>query len=117
LIQGGELPFFVADAAVEHEVPLSLLRCLRKDIRSAFLEGRTYALIASRGIRIRLGHRERLRMWSSMWRISKEPSVGKLACLVLTARQLLSRISSLVYQLLRGRSDLGTQDSSPITRL
>jgi glycosyltransferase involved in cell wall biosynthesis len=117
LIQSGELPFFVADAAVEHEVPQSLLRCLRKDIRSAFLEGRTYALIASRGIRIRMGHRERLRMWSSMWRRSKEPSIGELAALVLTLRQLMRRISSLVYQLLRGRSDLGTPDSSPVTRL
>jgi glycosyltransferase involved in cell wall biosynthesis len=106
LMQRGELPFFVANASVQHEVPPSLLGCFRKDIRSAFLEGRTYALIASRGIKIRMNHRERLSVLRSMLRASKQPSIGRLACLVLMVRQSLSRITSLVYRLLRGSSEL-----------
>src|SRR5208337_1877854 len=100
LMQRGQLPFFVADAVIQHEVPRSLMKCFRKDIRSAFLEGGTYALIASRGIRIRMNLRERWNMLWSMWRASKVPSIGRLACLVLLVRQSLGRMTSLVYRLL-----------------
>jgi glycosyltransferase involved in cell wall biosynthesis len=117
LIQRGDLPFFVADAIVQHAVPLSLLRCFRKDIRSAFLEGTTYAIIASRGVRIRMSHRERLDILRAMWESSKQPLIGRSACFVLTVRQSLSRISSLVYRLLRGRSDLPMTNSALETRL
>jgi glycosyltransferase involved in cell wall biosynthesis len=111
LIQRGDLPFFVADAVVQHEVPPSVLGCFRKDIRSAFLEGGTYALIASRGIRIRMGHRDRWNMLWSMWRISRLPSIGMCACFVLVVRQSLSRITSVVYRLLHSRS--GSQKTNP----
>ena len=36
-MQGGELPLFVPDAIVEHVIPLALMGCLRKDIRSVYL--------------------------------------------------------------------------------
>ena len=49
LMQGGELPLFVANATVQHAIPLSLMECFLKDIRSAYLEGRTYDIIASQG--------------------------------------------------------------------
>ena len=62
LMQAGELPLFVSDALVEHYIPLSLVACLRKDIRSAYLERRTYNIIASKGVRIRLTQRERLQL-------------------------------------------------------
>src|ERR1700680_1740553 len=52
LMQAGELPLFVANAFVRHVIPLSLMECLRKDVRSAYLEGRTYDIIASKGVRI-----------------------------------------------------------------
>lgn len=42
--------------------PLYLLECLRKDIRSAFTEKRPYDIIAAKGIRILLTHRERLHL-------------------------------------------------------
>lgn len=117
LIQRDELPFFVADAIVQHEVPLPLLECFCKDIRSAFLERRTYAIIASRGIRIRMSHRERLGMLWSTWKRSKQPSIGRSAWFVLTARQLLNRITSFVYRLLSRRSDSQTVNSSAETRV
>lgn len=116
LIQRGALPFFVADAIVQHEVPMSMLGCFRKDIQSAFLEGGTYALIASKGVRIRIGNRERLRMLRSLWKNSREPSIGRLAGLVLAMRQSLGRISSLVYGVLHRRSDLRAVNSSSLSQ-
>jgi glycosyltransferase involved in cell wall biosynthesis len=103
LIVRGKLPFFVPDAVVQHLIPLSVMRCIRKDIRSAFVEGGTYALIASRQIRIRMSNRERLQMLRSMWKDSKQTSIGRSAGLVLAIRQLLGRTSSLVYRLLHRR--------------
>lgn len=105
LIQRGDLPFFVTDAIVEHYVPLSLMECLRKDLRSALLEGRTFDVIASKGIRIRMTHRDRLRMLWSMWKASAEPSIGRSAWFALTMRQSMERATSFMYPLFRSRYD------------
>ena len=105
LIESGKLPLFVPDAIVEHAIPLSLMDCLRKDIRSGYVEGRAYDMIASKGVRIRVTHRERLRMLRSMWKTASQNSIGKSAWFVLVARQTLQRMSSFTYQGLRvGRS-------------
>jgi GT2 family glycosyltransferase len=101
LIQAGELPLFVAGATVQHAIPLSLTQCFRKDIRSALREGRTYDIIESKGVRIRVTHRERLRVLSSMWRIAAQPSIGRSAWFALVARQTLQRIVSFGYRCLR----------------
>jgi glycosyltransferase involved in cell wall biosynthesis len=89
LMQGGELPFFVENAVVQHAIPLSLAQCLVKDIRSTFLEARTYDVIAARGVKFRVTHGERLRMLRSMWKKSAERSIGRMAWFVLAARQLV----------------------------
>jgi glycosyltransferase involved in cell wall biosynthesis len=89
LMQGGELPFFVENAVVQHAIPLSLAQCLVKDIRSTFLEARTYDVIAARGVKFRVTHGERLRMLRSMWKNSAERSIGRMAWFVLAARQLV----------------------------
>jgi cellulose synthase/poly-beta-1,6-N-acetylglucosamine synthase-like glycosyltransferase len=96
LIQNGELPLFVPSAIVEHVVPLSLLECLHKDLRSAYLGGKTYNVIASKGVRIRVSHRERRIMVLSMWRTSGQRSIGRLAWFVAVARQTLRLIASSV---------------------
>ncbi|MGA7030974.1 MAG: glycosyltransferase, partial [Candidatus Acidiferrales bacterium] len=41
LIGRGELPLFVADATIQHAIPLSLMQSLRKDMRSIYLEAKT----------------------------------------------------------------------------
>jgi glycosyltransferase involved in cell wall biosynthesis len=97
LMQAGELPFFVPDAIVQHATPLSLTGSLVKSIRSAYLEGRTYEIIASRGVRIRVSHRERLHMLLSMWKISGQHSIGRPAWFVLVAKQALRRMISFSY--------------------
>jgi len=98
LMQRGELPFFAAKAMVCHAIRLSLLECLRKDIRSAFLEGRTFDIIASKGLRIRVSHRERLRMLVSMWERSGRMPIGRVAWCVLLIRQVLQRGTTYVYR-------------------
>jgi glycosyltransferase involved in cell wall biosynthesis len=103
IMQGGELPLFVANATVQHAIPLSLMECLLKDIRSAYLEGTTYDFIASKGVRIRVSHRERLRLLLSMWKIAGQHSIGRSAWFALVARQTLQRIVSFGYGCLRIR--------------
>jgi glycosyltransferase involved in cell wall biosynthesis len=104
LMQVGELPLFVADAIVEHCVPLSLMESLRKDFRSARLEKGTYDTIASKGVRVRVTHRERLKLLSSMWKTARRESIGRSAWFVLVVRQGFKRMLSFGYQCLRFRS-------------
>jgi glycosyltransferase involved in cell wall biosynthesis len=92
LMEDGELPFFVADATVQHAIPLSLIAWFRKAIRSAYLEARTYDIIGSRTVRFRVSHRERLSMLSSMWKTSGQRSIGRSAWFVAVTRQSLRLI-------------------------
>jgi len=101
LMQEGELPLFVPDAIVEHSIPLSLIGCLRKDIRTVYLEGKAYDIIASKGVRIRVTHRERLRLLSAMWKTAGQRSIGRSAWFVLVARQTLQRMISFCFRCLR----------------
>jgi hypothetical protein len=100
LMQAGKLPLFVPGAIVEHYVPLSLVGCFRKDLRSAYLEGRTYDIIASKGMRIRMTHRERVKFLLSAWKTASERSIGISAWFALVARQAFQRMISLGCQCL-----------------
>jgi glycosyltransferase involved in cell wall biosynthesis len=107
LIERGELPFFVANAIVQHETPFSLMECLRKDIRSAFLELGTYDIIASRGVKFRVTHQERLRMLQSMWKTAGQSSIGRSAWFVLAARQVLRLALHFAYRVFGTRPSTG----------
>jgi len=101
LMLGGELPLFVTDAIVQHAIPLSLMECLRKDMRSAYLEGKTFDRIASMGVKIRASPRERLGMMSLMWKASRKHSIGMLAWFVVLARLGLGRFVSVACSCFR----------------
>ncbi|MGH9395916.1 MAG: glycosyltransferase [Terriglobia bacterium] len=101
LMKRGELPRFVPNAVVQHSIQRSLIGCFLKDIRSGYLEGEADKKIASKGVRIRVGYRERLRMLLSMWKTSGEPSIGRAGYFVLLARQTLERIVSVACRQLR----------------
>ena len=96
LMQGGELPRFVDEAIVQHAIPLSLFARLIKDVRSAYLERTTYGMIAAKGIKFRVSHRERLSMLRSMWKISARRSIGRSAWFVLALRQFLRLVMLLM---------------------
>jgi glycosyltransferase involved in cell wall biosynthesis len=101
LIQYRELPRFVEEAVVQHAVSISLPEFFRKGTVSAFQEGRTYDLIASKGVKIRVTHRERLVMMADMWRTSHRPDIGRLAWFALTSRQFLRLLASYLYRCFR----------------
>lgn len=94
LMQAGKLPLFVPTAIVEHAIPLSLFGCLRKDVSSALTERRTYDVIASKGLRIRLTHKERLRLLRSIWKASADRSIGRSAFFFLLLKQTIRRLIS-----------------------
>jgi hypothetical protein len=103
LIQRGELPFFVSSATIQHSIPLSFIECLRKDIQSAWLEGKTFEVITETGIRVRMKNNERLRMLFFTWKLSRQPSIGRSAWTVLISRQLLERATSMIYRAIGGQ--------------
>lgn len=104
LMEQGELPLFVADAVIQHAIPLGLGACLRKDLRTVRLEGRANEIIAAKGYIIRLTHWQRIRMLLSMWNMSGNRSIGRSAWFVLTLRQALQRTASFIYRYLPGQS-------------
>ncbi len=106
LMQRGELPFFVTDAVVQHAVSLSLMECFRKDIRSAWLAGKTYDIIATKGVRVRMGYKGRLDMLLSAWKTARQDSIGRAAWFVLVSRQLFQRIGAYSYRYLRLRKSM-----------
>ncbi len=103
LILRGELPLFASAAIVEHAIPLSLLGYITKDIRSAYLEVRTYDMIAALGVRVRITNRERLRMLISMWKASRQDSIGRLTWFVLSGKQTLRWMASVASRCLPHR--------------
>jgi hypothetical protein len=103
LIQAGELPLFVPSAFVQHAIHLSLVACLLKDVRSAYLDRWAADLIAAMGIRLRASHQERLDMLASMWKTSKRQSIGRMAWFVVVTRHGLGRLLYIAYGFLRIR--------------
>lgn len=97
LMQNGELPLFVAGATIQHAIPLSVIACLKKDLRSAYLEAKTFMRIASTGVRVRMSQWERLRILCSTWKASKH---ARVAWLLLMCRQLLHRMLGVPWRLL-----------------
>jgi glycosyltransferase involved in cell wall biosynthesis len=78
LILRGELPLFVRDAIVQHRITLSWYQCLIKDIRSAWQEGRTYDMIAAKGVSVRMSDSARMKMMRSMWNSAKLEPIGRM---------------------------------------
>jgi glycosyltransferase involved in cell wall biosynthesis len=111
IMQAGALPRFVPEAVVEHSITLSFMECLRKDIRSAGLEAGAYNSIASKGVKIRVTHWERLRLLWSTWKAAGQRPIGRSAWLALVVRQTFKRALSFGYRCLRKR---GTDRASSI---
>jgi hypothetical protein len=98
LMRDGTLPLFVPGAVVRHSIQMSLGECIRKDVRVAWVEARTFNRIEKSGVRIRMANAERIAMLRSMWRESGSPSIGRAAWFFLVARQALQRSISVLYR-------------------
>ncbi len=103
LMQNGELPLFVPTATVRHSVSLSPVECLRKDLRSGWLEAITFKAVSAKGVRIRMSNGDRLRMLYSTWKTAGQRSLGRTAWAVLITRQLVERTITVLYQCLPGK--------------
>lgn len=101
LIERGELPLFVPGAIVEHSLALSLLGAVRKDIWTVYLEGTANDMIARKGVKIRVTHRERIRLLWSTWKTSGRQSIGRAAWFGLMIRQVVQRTVSVCFHWLR----------------
>jgi glycosyltransferase involved in cell wall biosynthesis len=101
LMKSGSIPLFVDQAVVQHAIPLSLTECLRKDIRSAYLEGQTYALIGTMGVTVRVSWRERLQILRSTWKIASQHPAGRSGWMLFVVRTIVQRLTSLAYPYLR----------------
>lgn len=102
LIRGGELPLFVPNATVQHSVSLSLAESYRKDLRSGWLEAKTFNAISATGIRIRMTNMDRIRMALSTWKMSGQNSIGRAAWFVLISRQFIERTVTVFHRCLPG---------------
>jgi hypothetical protein len=102
LLQRNQLPQFVPSAIVQHAIDMSVLQCLAKDLRSALLEARTHAIISSGEVSVRVSHPERLEMLCSIWKISKDESIGRAAWLLLVARQTVRLVILALCEILPG---------------
>jgi len=100
LMKRGELPVFVPEATVRHAVRLSLMECVRKDIRSAYVERKAFDLIAAQGLRIQLTNGDRLNILPAMWRSSGTDSIGRAAWFVVVGRQALRLVVSTLYRVM-----------------
>lgn len=112
LMRRGELPVFVPKATVQHSITLSLAACLRKDVRSAYVERRAYDIIAARGITIQLTNPDRLAIMSIMWKASAHNSLGRVSWFIVTGRQVLRLLVSSVYRVLHYPSNVLRRYSS-----
>lgn len=106
LIRRGELPLFVPDAIVQHRIKISWFQCTVKDIRSAWREGRTYDMIAAKGVSVRMSDAARLNLMGAMWDSAKEESIGRMAWFVVVARRMLHRVVRLLYKALGGSAEI-----------
>jgi glycosyltransferase involved in cell wall biosynthesis len=105
LMQKGDLPLYVDRAVVRHTIQMSLAECICKDVRVAWLEAKTFERIAAIGVQVRMSNRERIAVLRSTWKMSRQASIGRVAWFVLTARQGLQRLISVLYPYLPFRSD------------
>jgi glycosyltransferase involved in cell wall biosynthesis len=103
LMRDGELPYFVDTAVVKHAIPLTLAQCMAKDLRSNFLEARAYDKLATRGVKFRVSHSERVEMLRAMWKVSAERPIGRGAWCVVAARQAIRLVTLVIV----GRSIIG----------
>ena len=114
LLLQNQFPAFVSAAVVQHRIEMSIFQCLLKDVRSALLESKTQAIISMSGASVRVSNLERFEMLRSMWKLSKQPSIGRAACFLLIARQM---VRFLILAVCEPRSRQNPRLGVPVDKL
>jgi hypothetical protein len=57
-------------------------------------------MIATLGVKVRVGHPERVQLLKTMWKAAGEDSIGRTAWFVVVLRQALQRMVSFAYRCL-----------------
>jgi len=96
LMRSDELPQYVPDAIILHNVRLSISRYLLKALRTGYTEGRTYQIIDGMGINIRATGRERFQLLLVLLGCVDFGDVVPL--FFVTLRQGLALLGSLSYR-------------------
>jgi glycosyltransferase involved in cell wall biosynthesis len=111
MIRSGEYPRFVPSAIVLHNVRLHISKYLWKGLWTGYVEGRTYQVIKARGTNIRSTGSDRIQMLSSMWKKCLLHSWGPYPFFIVTARQSLCFVGTLVYQWFNRTPDITSSRS------
>jgi glycosyltransferase involved in cell wall biosynthesis len=98
IIRAGHMPRFVHDAFVLHAVNLTSREYLWKALKTGYFEGKTYGMIASTGVSIRITNSKRFSMLTSLWINSHQSSAGLLAFLLVSLRQILKLLGAVAYR-------------------
>src|SRR5262249_51824278 len=89
LMQRDQLPLFMQSATISHALELSAWGYLLKALRTSTAEAQAYSIMATMGVNVRMNYRQRWQLLSRVWKISNTEPMGRLACMLLVARQTL----------------------------
>ncbi len=98
LILNGECPRFVPEAIVQHDVRLRLGPFMWKALRAGYVGGRTYGIIRTLGVSIRVDAPRRLHILLFMLKHSSKTSLGIAPFVIVTTRQCLGHLGAALYR-------------------
>jgi glycosyltransferase involved in cell wall biosynthesis len=101
LIENSQLPRYLSEAVIQHNVQLTLPRYVLKGFLSGYLEGYAYAMIRAKGIRVSSNRRQRWKLLVDSVKSTWSPSLGAITLAVVVARQVFNMIGSISYRVLR----------------
>jgi glycosyltransferase involved in cell wall biosynthesis len=99
LMKRGQMPHYLAGAAIQHAVRLSLGRYMCVGLSVGYKEGYAYAKVAENAEKLDSGTSQRWEQLKRLHRIAKEKSLGTSAFVVVFVRQVLRLIGLKFYRL------------------
>jgi glycosyltransferase involved in cell wall biosynthesis len=99
LMKRGQMPHYLADAAIQHAVRLPLARYMWVGLSVGYKEGYAYAKIATNAEKLDSGSSQRWEQLKRLHRIAKEKSLGNAAFWTVFVRQVLRLFGLKFYRL------------------
>ncbi len=99
LMERGQMPHYLPDAAIQHAVRLPLMRYMWVGLGIGYKEGYAYAKVAKNAEKLDSGSSQRWEQLKRLYRIAKEKSLGTGAFLTVFVRQVLRLFGLKFYSL------------------